>query len=321
MFTSRWQVTAAAGVLTLLACEGDIDGVTDDGTLPDSTTTFLLTDAPFPYYRVARVDIYVERIDVSAAADTGTLRDSAGSGFITAATPRRRVNVLELQHGTVDTLGGTTLPAADYRSLALIINADSSSLTLKDGRVLTRTSSPGIDWQVPADSARVTMWALVSEPLDVADTGGTIVVDFDVGRNFVPIADLDSTSADEGFLSFNVVRAVKLERSATVIGMAVDSNGVAIVDAAVTAFLPFDAQLPENTWTEMATARTGTDGRFTVAYLTPTDYYDANTPHHRRYIIGIDGAAGSGIGTARYFDIALAAGELRDIGTLVVPRF
>jgi hypothetical protein len=312
------SLIVSAGLLTLAGCGEGITGVSDDGSV-DSTTTLLLTDAPFPYDVLARVDIYIEQVDVSATVDTGTLHDSTNASFITAAAPHRRINVLALQHGAVDTLGGTTLPAADYRSLRLVVNVDSSSMTLKDGGVLTRASSPGINWQIAPDSSLVTMWALVPAPLDIPDTGGTIVVDFDVGRNFMRNSDVDSTSMDEGFLSFNIIRAVKLEQSGTVVGKAVSDDGQGIADATVTAFLPFDPSLPENTWSAVATACTDASGHFTIAYLTPTDWYDDHSPHHRRYVIGVDGAAGSDVGSVRHFDLALAAGEVRDIGAIVVP--
>ena len=68
--------TFAAAVLTVAACGDRISGLSDNSTdgSPDSTanpeippplvssTTLLLTDAPFPYDRVARVDIWVERV-------------------------------------------------------------------------------------------------------------------------------------------------------------------------------------------------------------------------------------------------------------------
>jgi hypothetical protein len=309
-------VLAAVGALTLAACGEQIGGP-DGSAASDSVTTFLLTDGPFPYDEVARVDVYIESVAVSITADTGTIRDSSGAEFITAAEPHRQVNLLDLQHGTVDTLGVTRLPAGDYRSLRLVINADSSSITLKDARVLTRTSSPGIDWQILPDSSLVTMWALVFEPLGVPDTGGTIVIDFDVGRNFAPLhPESDPTGTNEGFISFNFVRAVKLERSGTVTGRAVGEDGAGVPDASVTAFLPFDPTLPENTWSLVATAPTDASGDFTISYLTPTDWF----PTLRRYVIGVDVRADTGFANARYFDVSLAAGEVRDIGTLIVRR-
>ena len=323
MSPRRWLVLLAGAATILWAGCDEAVGITENLVTPvDSTTTFLLTDSPFPYDLLARVDIYVEEVAVSVTADTGTIQDSTVAEFVTAVAPHRRINVLDLQHGAVDTLGGTKLPPLDYRSLKLVINADSSSITLKDGSVLTRSSSPGIDWQLLEDSSLVTMWALVPEPLSVADTGGTVVVDFDVGRNFVPIRDLPwGDSTDAGFLSFNFVRAVMLERSGTIVGRAVDSAGVSIVDATVTAFLTDEPQWPENTWYAVATTRTDASGNFTIAYLTPTDWYDEYSPHHMRYIVGIDGTESSGVGSARYFDVALAAGEIRDVGTMVLSRF
>jgi len=323
MSPRRWVVLlAGAATVALAGCDEGV-GITEDLVTPvDSTTTFLLTDSPFPYDLLARVDIYVEEVAVSVTADTGTIQDSTGAEFVTAVAPHRRINVLDLQHGAVDTLRGTKLPPLDYQSLKLVINADSSSITLKDGQVLTRASSPGINWQLLEDRSLVTMWALVPAPLSVADTGGTIVVDLDVGRNFTANRDLPwGDSTDDGFLSFNIVRAVMLERSGTIIGRAVDSLGVSIVDATVTAFLTDEPEWPEDTWSVVATSRTDASGNFAVAYLTPTDWYDAFSPHHMRYAIGVDGTASSGVGSARYLDIALSAGKVRDVGTIVLPRF
>jgi len=305
-----------------LGCDEGV-GITEDLLTPgDSSTTFLLTDSPFPYDLLARVDIYVEEVAVSVTADTGTIQDSTGAEFVTAVAPHRRINVLDLQHGAVDTLGGAKLAPLDYQSLKLVINADSSSITLRDGRVLTRTSSPGINWQLLEDRSLVTMWALVPAPLSVADTGGTIVVDFDVGRNFTPNRDLPwGDSTDAGFISSNIVRAVMLERSGTIIGRVVDSAGVSVVDATVTAFLTHQPHGPENTWWPVATARTDANGDFTVAYLTPTTWYDEYSPSPRRYAIGVDGTTSSGVGSARSLDIALSAGEVLDVGTMVAPRF
>src|SRR5678815_72603 len=90
---------ALAGGLILgsVTCGGDT-GVAPGDNNTGSTRT-LLTDAPFPYDRVARVDLYVVSVSGSLSPDTGA---TAGGNFVTLATPNRRINVLALQGGITD---------------------------------------------------------------------------------------------------------------------------------------------------------------------------------------------------------------------------
>ena len=64
-----------------------------------TATRTLLTDNPFPYDRVARVDLYVVSVSASLSADTSA---TAGGDFMILATPNRRINVLALQAGLTD---------------------------------------------------------------------------------------------------------------------------------------------------------------------------------------------------------------------------
>jgi hypothetical protein len=74
--------------------------------------------------------------------------------FVTLATPRRRINLLALQNGVTDELGSVNLPAGAITSVRMMIDTDSSSITLKNGTVLTGKSSPGIAWQSSAGDRR-----------------------------------------------------------------------------------------------------------------------------------------------------------------------
>ena len=64
-------------------------------------TRTLLSDSPFPYSRVARVDVYVVSVSASLSPDTS----STATGFAMLATPNRRINLLGLQNGNTDELG------------------------------------------------------------------------------------------------------------------------------------------------------------------------------------------------------------------------
>ncbi|MGI8498328.1 MAG: hypothetical protein ACR2OG_12180 [Gemmatimonadaceae bacterium] len=82
----RWLLAlrraAAALVLITVACS---DGPsTPDGGRTAATRIFL-TDSPFPFDSIQRVDIYVASVAASTSTDT-----SAGQPWQTIATPKRR---------------------------------------------------------------------------------------------------------------------------------------------------------------------------------------------------------------------------------------
>src|SRR5207248_51777 len=129
-------------------------------------TRTLLTDAPFPYDRIARVDLFVVSVSGSLSPDTGA---TAGGNFVTLASPNRRINVLALQGGATDELGTTALATGAITAVRMVIDTDSSSITLKNGAVLTGRSTPGIHWQ--SSAGRPTLDALIHEQIRVPNTG------------------------------------------------------------------------------------------------------------------------------------------------------
>src|SRR4051812_16644874 len=96
-FARKLLMVAVLGVATA-TCSDLV--VLPIGTL--TTTRTVLTDDPFPYDRVARVDLYVVSVSASLSADTSA---AAGGDFITLAAPHRKINLLGLQGGLTDELG------------------------------------------------------------------------------------------------------------------------------------------------------------------------------------------------------------------------
>lgn len=146
-----------------------------------------LTDAPFSTDSVARVDIYVVRVDGriaaadSAAADSAA--DSATGGWQVLASPNQSFNLLAFQNGATTTLGQTAIAANTYNGLRFVIDPTKSSVTLKNGTVLTGSSNPGVKFP---SANRSGLKVLLQQPLKVV--GGkttTLIVDFDVNNSFV----------------------------------------------------------------------------------------------------------------------------------------
>src|SRR2546430_3321845 len=170
----RTALAVAVG-LTTFTCS-------DSSTTPANSTRAtrtLLTDSPFPYDQVARVDIYVVSVAASLAADT----TASGGDFVTLATPNRRINLLALQGGITDELGAVNLPSGAIKAVRMVIDTDSSSITMANGAVLTGSTNPGIHWQ--SSAGRPVLNAQIQDQIIVPDSGATIVIDYDVGKAFL----------------------------------------------------------------------------------------------------------------------------------------
>ncbi len=193
------------GSITIGACGGS-------DTAPKGTGTLVvqLTDAPFPTDSVKSVDIFVVRVDGrvedvdDASADThvATETESEGDGWKTLATPNASINLLELQNGVVSTVGEAKIDAASYRGFRLVIDPSKSSVTLKNGQVLTNTSSPSV--MFPSASRSGIKIALASPVVVGEDGKTTMVVDFDVAGSFVMRGN---SLAQNGLLFKPVIRA------------------------------------------------------------------------------------------------------------------
>jgi hypothetical protein len=278
------------------------------------STRTLLADDPFPYDRVARVDLYVVSVSASLVPDTGT-----ANGFVTLATPGRRINVLELQNGVTDELGKVTLPSGTITAVRMVIDTDMSSITLKNGKVLTSSSTPGIHWQ--SSAGRPTLNALVLDQIVLPDTGGVVVIDYDVGKAFIPPQEVDPTSTDSGFIFSPVLRAADVARTGAITGAvrAHSGTGTAVADASLRLYLG-KPTTPENTWIMLATARTNAAGAFRFSYLPRSAYWTALPVHAGEvYILAVDPPSGSGLGRALVPNLSVTAGVETPAGTVVLP--
>jgi hypothetical protein len=302
---------AAALTLLVAACH-DGAGTVAPGA---SATRTLITDGPFPFSRVARVDLYVVSVSASVSPDT-----SAGAGsFVTLATPGRRVNLLALQNGITDELGAVKVPAGAIRAVRMVIDTDSSSITLKSGQVLTGKSTPGIQWQ--SSAGRPTLNAVIHEQILVPDSGAVVVIDYDVGQAFIPPQEINPASTDSGFIFSPVLRAADARRTGTITGTvrARTGSGAPVVDAALRLYLG-NPGTNENTWSVIQTGKTAADGTFRISYVTQSAYW-ATFPAHagKTYIVAIDPPPGSGLARVLVPNLGVTAGADTPAGTVVLP--
>jgi hypothetical protein len=253
------RIVAATLALTLSACA-------DGGGPGSNRTRIFLTDSPFPYDLVARVDVHIVRVDAAASLDTM----NGSVDWVNVVTPNRTVNLLDLQAGTTTLLGEADLPAGRYEAIRMIINTTLSAVTLRTGALAD------VQWPLQGELA---LHTIVDDPLEVSPQGARIVLDFDVGRSFLihpEIPDsLSGGTSQPRFVFIPWIRAVNDAATGTLTGLVtgVTPGGIGpLADIAVTV-LTGTPTLPANHFYPVATSRTDAQGRYRIAFLREHLYY------------------------------------------------
>lgn len=268
---------------------------TQTGTGQTGATQVLLTDAPFPYDQVSRVDVYIERISASGTVDTN------GHEPGTIVSPHKRFNLLDLSNGVVADLGTGSLLTGSYVQVWITINADSSSITLKNNTVLTR--GHGINLFEPSVFSLI---VFTDPPLQITEQGAVVVIDFNVGRSFRPVNPADASA---GFAFIGYVSALNTALTGSLSGAVTGAGGGPIPDASVT-LLTTNPTYPADTvyWGVSGTARTDAAGMFRMAYVHPDT----------GYTVLVEAPLSSAFGAAAR-SVAVARGAETQLGTIVVP--
>jgi len=202
----------AAATLPVACSDSALSGLSD-GTM--GRLVVKLTDAPFLSDSVASVDVFVVRVDgrVGSTDDAdadANLQSSTAAGWHTLAEPNALYDLLKLQNGATATLGSATLTPGTYNGFRFIIDPNQSSITLKNGKKLTNTSSPSVTFP---SASRSGIKIVLSKPVEIV--GGattTLLIDFDVNNSFV----MRGNSIDQNGLLFKPVIKGTITDAATV---------------------------------------------------------------------------------------------------------
>jgi len=248
------RMILAAASLAAIACS---DAPMAGGS---GRTRVYLTDAPFPFGSISQVNVYIARIEASASTDTTGLTPAS---WVTIATPERTFNLLDFQGGAATLLGEADLPADKYAAVRVVINTERSSVVRTDGSQAT------VHWPITGDFA---LYAIVEQPLAVTSSGAQIVLDFDVGRTFLP-------DGSGGFYLIPWIRAVNEDGTGSIHGTVtapgIEGDTLPFANAAVSVFALPDSGTPiayMRTAIPLGTGHTDAQGHYTVAFL-PAGYY------------------------------------------------
>jgi hypothetical protein len=240
-----------AALLALAACSTSEIG--PSGPSGDGKTAVFLTDAPFPFDRIRRVDIHIDEIALSPQADTSEGLPT----WVIVARPERTFNLLDLQNGTTALLGEADVPPDQYRAVRVIFDPDRSSMTDRDG------GHPVINWQYKRDAP--SLFSIVEEPMAIDENGEDIVIDFDVGRSFLP----DGSTG--GFIFIPFLRAITRAGSGAIAGTLVNAEtGDPIPLAPVSIHYAFDTTAALGPL--ISVTRSDQSGTFKASFLRPGRY-------------------------------------------------
>jgi hypothetical protein len=266
-------IAGAALLIGAVACGDGTGTAAGSGTLQ-----MQLTDKAFSFDSVARADLWIVRLagkragTDSADAEAGKDDDTDGgntnpnNGFVVLATPNQSVNLLDLQNGTTKNLGQITLPTGTYNGFRLILDTQKSSITLKNGTVLTGTSNPGIKFP---SAGRTGIKVVLAAPITLTANGSVMVLDFDLGSSFVMRGN---TISQNGLLFKPVIRATAVDITGAISGT-VTRGGVPVAGATVQVLANGTALTDTATANIIKTTQTAdATGAYTESFLMPGTY-------------------------------------------------
>jgi hypothetical protein len=310
--TFRFRTPAGALALCALAACGGADQSPSVGSL-----SVAITDAPFAYDSVARADIFIVRVDAKVAEadsaesergkgdDSGSRNDDPGKDWVTVATPNASINLLDLQGGKSSNLGQASLPAGTYRGFRLVLDTDKSSVTLKNGTVLSGSTTPGIKWP---SSGRSGVKIKLEQPFTVAAGGSQMIIDFDLGHSFILRG---KTISKDGLLFKPVIRAAARELTGSVSGSghATSATGAAVAGATIEVLKAGTAITDTASANVVSTTASNAAGTFKAAFLMPGSYSLRVTPP----------AASAALKAALVPSVAVTSGKDTPAGAVVLP--
>lgn len=234
------------------------------------TMTVRLTDAPFPFAEVSRVDVHVVRVDARTADATTTeaANVSDHSSWTTIASPNAVINLLELANGTTTNLGSATLPTGTYSGFRIVIDPSKSSVTLKDG------SKPDVQWP---SAAQTGIKVNLDRPVSLTANGSVVILDFDVGRSFVMRGN---SIRNNGLLFKPVVRGTATDITGSASGVVRGDNatGPVVAEATVEVLKTGTALDNADDGNIVASGKSDANGAFKFAFLLPGTYALRATP-------------------------------------------
>jgi hypothetical protein len=164
---------SAIAAAALVACGGGSSGTSTTPTATLGTLTVALTDAPACGFDAVNVTVNKVRVNKSSSAS-----DTDGGWVDVTLSPARKINLLNLTNGVLDSLGQTSLEAGHYSQIRLVLDSNAN------GTANTVLPTGG-NTEQPLDtpSAAQSGIKLVGEFDVAAGQRSDVVIDFDACKS------------------------------------------------------------------------------------------------------------------------------------------
>lgn len=246
------------------------DALSEPGLRRVRTRVFL-TDAPFPFGSVGSVEVYVLEIAASTVPDSS----SDTRVWSVLGAPMARFDLMQLQQSKLALLSETEISTGRLHAVRVTIDCDSSMVRYEDGE------TANVRWP---HGGSVTVLAQVEAPISIAETGASLVIDFDVGQSFT------ATRGDplHDFVFTPVIRAVEAGGTGSLSGtIRGDNGGDGAPDPlhnALASLFRGDPSASPDTWSKVALGHTDSGGYYKLGFLLPGTYLlRLETPSHELF--------------------------------------
>lgn len=219
-------LASASAVAALSSCGG---GAPEAAT---GTLSVSLTDAPACGYD----NVYVTVNKVRTHQASEAVGDEAGWSDI-IVDPPRKIDLLTLTNGVLESLGQTDLPAGRYTQLRLVLSPNNGVTPLANTVVPTVESGSGSETALVTPSGHTSGIKLIGDFEVVADAVTDLALDFDACKSIVTRGDgsyglkpvvsiipMATSGAITGFIDTAIAAADKPVVSAQVDGVVVKST-------------------------------------------------------------------------------------------------
>jgi hypothetical protein len=246
-------------ILALLffsGCSEDLNTEESMGRL-----TVHLTDAPFPYDLISEANVTIFKVEARYKGDTmegDENKDDDGNSFIILMEEERDFNLLNLTNGITETLVDIDVPAGSYDLIRIYVKG--VNVVLKDGSIF--------DLKVPSGEQTGIKVFIKPSIVVSGELSSDLLLDFDVGRSFIPKGNIKNISGINGFNFKPVIKASNMSFAGTLSGLVstiMDGEIIGLENATVSVF-------ETGTSEPIMTVPTYEDGNYTVMGLNAGSY-------------------------------------------------
>jgi len=243
--------------LFFLGCSEDLSTEENMGRL-----TVHLTDAPFPYDLIAEANVTIFKVEArykgdSMEGDENTEDD--GNSFIVLMEEERDFNLLSLTNGITETLADIDVPAGSYDLIRIYVKG--VNVVLKD--------ESKYDLKVPSGEQTGIKVFIKPSIVVSGELSSDLLLDFDVGRSFIPKGNIKNISGINGFNFKPVIKASNMSFAGTLTGLVstmMEGEIIGLENATVSVFETGTTVDP------IMTAPTDENGNYTVMGLNAGSY-------------------------------------------------